>query len=204
MKKVLKILMSGLAFLVGLYPIIYFITNEKIGLLSGKNEAILSNIIWNASFYTHISLGGIALLIGWTQFYKKLRNKNLKLHRSIGKIYVLMVLFSAIAGIYLGFYANTTVAGAGFIGLGIVWFVSTFKAYVTIRQGDALAHQKMMIISYATCFAAVTFRLWLVGLNMVLSGLIAYSITAWLCWVPNVLIAYWINRQMDAKRVTLG
>ncbi len=45
-----------------------------------------------------------------------------------------------------------------------------------------------MIISYALCFAAVTLRIWLPILEVVFGDFnTAYIITAWLCWIPNLI-----------------
>src|SRR5690606_19806766 len=85
-----------LCIVVGLYPIIYFLIDRHFGLLSSKSQELLSNQMWNLGFYGHIVLGGIALLIGWTQFSSKLRKTRMALHRTIGKIYILSVLISGI------------------------------------------------------------------------------------------------------------
>jgi len=61
-KKILWILAIVLAISIGLYPSIYFFMDRKFGLLSSKSEELLANVIWNSAFYTHIILGGIALI----------------------------------------------------------------------------------------------------------------------------------------------
>src|SRR6185369_4534825 len=81
--KSLKILMAALALFVGLYPFRYFFVDRKFGLLQFKTEAVLTSPFWNVGFYSHIVPGGIALLIGWIQFNKKLRTKRLTWHRAI-------------------------------------------------------------------------------------------------------------------------
>ena len=134
-KKILRITAAVLAILVGLYPFIYFFINRKFGLLQSKSEALLSNVFWNTGFYLHIILGGIALLIGWTQFSGKLRNNKLKLHRQIGKIYVITALISAFTSVYIAFYATGGIAATlGFMSLGIIWFYTTLKAYTEIKK----------------------------------------------------------------------
>src|SRR5690606_28905393 len=72
---------NGLCILIGLYPIIYFLIDRRFGLLSSKSQELLSHQMWNFGFYGHIVLGGIALLIGWTQFSSNLRRKRKGLHR---------------------------------------------------------------------------------------------------------------------------
>lgn len=159
-KKTLKKLFVLLALVIGLYPIIYFLIDRKFGLLQTKSDEILSNSTWNIAFYTHIILGGIALLIGWIQFVPKVRINNKRLHRNLGKIYVISVLASSIAGIYIGLFATGGAwAAVGFIALSLIWFTSTLLAYTTIRKGKINAHYKMMIYSYAACSAAITLRI---------------------------------------------
>ena len=134
------------------------------------------------------------MLIGWLQFSKKLRQKNINLHRLIGKIYVGCVLLSAIAGFYIGYHATGgLVASVGFMSLAVVWFYVTFMAYRYIKAGNISGHQRMMIFSYAACWAAVTLRIYLPFLIMYFKGdfIPAYQIVAYLCWVPNIIFAYW-------------
>jgi len=190
-QKISKIVIALLAIIIGLYPTLYFFNERTFGLLSTKPGELLANITWNIAFYTHIILGGIALLIGWLQFNLKLRLRNLSIHRTVGKIYVICVLFSSLAGIGIGVFATGgLIAATGFICLGIVWFTTTLFAYLTIRNRQVEQHRRLMIYSYAACFAAVTLRIWLPLLTMIFGDfIIAYSIVAWLSWVPNILVA---------------
>jgi len=198
-KKISWIILVIMAIIVGLYPIIYFVIDRRFGLLQSKSNELLASNSWNLGFYTHIIFGGLALLIGWTQFATSFRNKNLKLHRRLGKIYVIAVLLSATAGIYIGFFApGGVLSSLGLICLGIIWLSSTLMAYQNIRKGQTEQHQKMMIYSYAACLAAVTLRLWLPLLSMTFENFItAYTIVAWLCWVPNIIVANIIARRIE-------
>ncbi|RCS27599.1 DUF2306 domain-containing protein [Polaribacter sp. WD7] len=179
---------------VGLYPAIYFVIDRKFGLLRSKSVSLLADTLWNTMFYTHIILGGIALLIGWLQFNKKLRLKNLKLHRKIGKVYVISVLLSAISGFYIGLHATGGLSSKlGFTAMAVFWFFSTLFGFTVIKNGNVIKHQKLMIYSYAACFSAVTLRIWLPILSNILGGFLpAYRIVAWLSWVPNIIVAYFI------------
>lgn len=187
------------AVLIGLYPGIYFLIDRKFGLLGSKPGELLTNTFWNIGFYTHIILGGLALLTGWTQFNSNFRNRNLSLHRRMGMVYIVAVVLSSISGIYIGFFATGGfLSSLGFITLGVVWLVSTVKAYTSIRMGAINIHQRMMIYSYAACFAAVTLRIWLpLLLNIFGDFVTAYTIVAWLCWIPNLMVAYLISRQIE-------
>lgn len=189
MKNILWALFGFFALAIGAYPGIYFVQDPRFGLLSSKSPELLDNLAWSIGFYTHIIAGGIALLLGWTQFSPRLRNRFLDAHRNIGKIYVLAALISGLAGLYIGFFATGgPIAAAGFVSLALVWLYTTWQAYRYIRQGQVLAHEQMMLYSYATCFAAVTLRIWLPILAMAFQDFIpAYRVVAWLCWVPNLL-----------------
>ena len=201
-KKVLAIITAVLATIVGLYPFIYFFIDRKFGLLQSKSDALLTNVFWNIGFYLHIIFGGIALLIGWTQFSVNLRTKKLKLHRQIGKVYVIMALISALTSIYIALYATGgIIASLGFISLGFIWFYTTWKAYTEIKKGQIEKHQKMMIYSYAACFSAVTLRIYLPILIMLFHDFNkAYVIVAWLCWIPNIIVAYFLVKQLQKQK----
>lgn len=193
-KKIPYYLLALCCVSIGLYPSIYFIIDRRFGLLASKSAALLADNLWNIMFYTHIILGGIALLIGWLQFHKKLRVKNINLHRTIGKIYIVSCLLSGIAGFYIALYATGGISPKlGFTAMAIFWFCSTLFGFTTIKKGNIIQHQKLMIYSYAACFSAVTLRIWLPILSSLLGGFLpAYRIVAWLSWVPNIIVAYFI------------
>jgi len=197
MKKASWIIIGISATLVGLYPIIYFLIDSQFGLLASKSAELLSDNFWNIAFYGHIVLGGLALLIGWLQFSIKLRGKKIKLHRTIGKTYVISVLISGICGLYIAFFATGGIISIlGFASLGIIWLATTILGFKAIKKGNVELHEKFMIFSYAACFAAVTLRIWLPILTSVMDDFTgAYRIVAWLCWVPNIIIAYFIVRK---------
>ena len=205
-KRASFILLAVLASLVGVYPVIYFIIDRRFGLLNSKSETLLESSIWNISFYTHIMLGGVALLIGWTQFVSKWRKQNPKVHRQIGKVYVFTVLLSAITSIYIALFATGgIVPSVGFICMGVVWFFTTFKAYLDIRNKKILSHQRMMIYSYATCLAAVTLRIYLpIFISVSNDFNKAYAVVSWLSWVPNLIVAYFIIQHLYPNQITVS
>ncbi len=187
-----------LAIGVGLYPSLYFFIERTFGLLGSKSQVLLESSLWNTMFYAHILLGGLALLVGWIQFSERIRRRALKLHRTLGKIYVIAVLISGVASLYIGYFATGgLVTSLGFICLGVIWLYTTLAAYRAIRQKKLHRHQNLMIYSYAACFAAVTLRIWLPILTALFDGafLPAYKIVAWLCWVPNIMVAYFIAKK---------
>jgi uncharacterized membrane protein len=188
---------------VGLYPFSYFVFDMSGGFPATKGQELLQSRIWNAAFYTHIFFGGIAMLAGFTQFSKKLRNRMLTLHRTFGKIYLVSVGISGITGLYIAMFASGGIISiTGFSGLAIGWLVTSFVAYSAIRKVDIDKHQRWMIRSYALCFAAVTLRIYIPLFQIVLGMefISAYRIIAWVCWVPNLLVAELIIRNLKRKK----
>ncbi len=195
--RLVLIFMAFSAIAIGIYPLVYFLADDRFGLLNTKTQEILASNVWRFFFYAHIAPGGIALAVGWMQFWRKFRLRNPAWHRRIGKVYVFMVLISATAGIYLSWHATGgIVSGSGFFLLGVIWFVSTVAAWQYALNRDFDKHQKAMILSYAICFAAVSLRIWLPLLEWI-SGdfMTAYKMVAWICWVPNLVIAILIIRK---------
>ena len=185
-----------LCVIVGAYPIVYLLADGKIGLLQIKSEDLMINLWWRLGFYAHIVCGGVALLVGWSQFVKSWRDRFPRVHRVVGKLYVLMVCVSSLAAVCISPQTSTGwIAGLGFGGLGVVWLYVTLQAYRSIRQKNLKRHECMMVYSYGACFAAVTLRMWLPLLIGVLrlDFAVAYPIVAWLCWVPNLIVAQSIN-----------
>ncbi len=191
-----KSILGVLCISVGLYPAIYFIIDPTFGLLASKSQELLANQLWNLGFYGHIVFGGMSLTIGWTQFVHRIRLKRPAVHRLIGKLYIIFVLISGSCAVYIAFFATGgIIAKTGFLFLGLIWLSTTILAYRAILQNQFDRHEHMMIYSYAACFAAVTLRIWL----PILTGyfgefLLPYQIVSWLCWVPNMLVAWLIVR----------
>ncbi len=143
----------------------------------------------------HVLGSGVALLIGGFQFLPKLRARRIRLHRWLGRSYLIAVLIGGIGGIVMAARADGGMAGQfGFFLLAVIWLVSGWQAYAAVRRGDIQAHRVWMIRNFALTFAAVTLRAYL-GLSQAVFGLTFaefYPAVAWLCWVPNLIIAEWL------------
>lgn len=180
------------AIVIGVYPFLYFLTDIGEGFLASKSPELLQGMIWKGAFYVHILFGAFAMLTGWSQFSKKIRGKFLTTHRLLGKVYVISVIASGVTGFYIALFANGgIVSSLGFVGLALTWLYTTTRAFLLIRAKNIERHQQWMIRSYAITFAAVTLRLWIPFSQAVMhmDFMEAYRIIAWLCWIPNLLIA---------------
>jgi uncharacterized membrane protein len=103
----------------------------------------------------HTLCGVIALLAGPIQFSTRFRQRHLKFHRVLGRIYVIAVFIGAFTGIALA---------AGRPGLpgtamqAAAWIVCTTAAFVTARNRQIIQHRQWMARSYAVTFTFVSSR----------------------------------------------
>ncbi|MCZ8073925.1 MAG: DUF2306 domain-containing protein, partial [Paucibacter sp.] len=91
---------------------------------------------------------------------------------------------------------------SGFGLMAVFWLATTLNAHRLIRQGHVKSHRDWMLRSYAVTLAGVTLRLYL-GVSVILGIKFfdAYPVLAWICWVPNLLVAEWlIRRRLPAAR----
>lgn len=147
--------------------------------------------------WAHTLGGAIAALIGPFQLIAKLRTSRPKLHRWLGRTYLLAVLAGSLAGMFFSTQAQAGLIGnIGFASLGVFWFYSAGRAYLAIRRGDVQTHRRWMVRNYALTFGAATLRIQLPLLIIAGVGFpIAYTLVAWISWVPNWLIVEWWLRR---------
>lgn len=149
-------------------------------------------------FFLHIGCGIVALALGAWNFVEASRRRFINLHRWIGRIYLICVLVSGIAGLALATTAQGGIAGQiGFGMLAVLWLSTGALAYYRIRNYDILLHRQWMIRNYALTFAAVTLRIW-IPLLIGSAGYDfqeAYAAIAWISWVPNLLVAEFLLRR---------
>jgi len=186
----------------------HFTLKSDVGFLAAK-QAYVNNNIWRTAFYIHVFTSIFTLLAGFTQFSSYVLKEHRTLHRILGRIYVIAVLFINFpSGMILAFNANGELpTRIAFIILDSLWFWFTLKAFVEIRKGNITAHRKFMIRSYALTFSAITLRLWklILSNSFTFDPATLYMIDAWLGFVPNLLFAEWyISRNINRKQESNG
>ena len=142
----------------------------------------------------HFLGGGIALLFGPWQFSAKLRRRSPSRHRWSGRLYLLGVLGSAGAGLYMAPRADGGLPAAwGFGTLAVLWIVTAALAFSSIRAGKVEEHRRWMVRNFALTYAAVMLRLYIPLAAAAGYGFdAAYPVIAWICWVPNLIVADWL------------
>lgn len=160
---------------------------------------------WRASFYTHVFTSCFVLIAGFTQFSRWLLRRYPRVHRRMGWAYFLIVtMVSGPAAWVMALYANGGLpARTSFTFLATLWIGFTLAAgYYAIRKRFAL-HGAYMLRSYALTLSAITLRLYTLILDMttLASPRDIYITTAWLSWVPNLLVAEWLIRRGLAEKL---
>lgn len=151
----------------------------------------------------HFLGGAVALVTGAAQLNTRLRNRWLGLHRWLGRTYAVAVAIGGLAALAMAPHAVTgTLAASGFAVLALCWLGTTALAVHAIRRRRMAEHRDWMVRSYALTLAAVTLRIYL-PLSQVagISFMLAYPVIAWLCWVPNALVAEWFLRTRRAREL---
>lgn len=142
----------------------------------------------------HLAGGLVALAIGAWQFNTRIRLRFLNLHRWMGRGYVIAVMvggLGAMAMVRVSLHGMVTHVGFGL--LAGLWLFTTLQGYRRILAHDQVGHRQWMIRSYSLTLAAVTLRVYIpLGMSLGMSFADVYQTVAWLCWVPNLIVAEWV------------
>lgn len=162
----------------------------------GGVEATMAFVAYHAqlrpiAFFAHVILAPVALALVPFQLWQGLRDRRPLVHRLMGRAYGMAVVISGASGLWL---AVTTEAGPvaafGFGLLAVLWLGTTITGIRLAMGGDRIAHRRWMIRSIALTLAAVTLRIQIpVGMVLEVPFDTAYPVIAWLCWVPNLILA---------------
>lgn len=145
----------------------------------------------------HVFASALALLLGPLQFWPAWRARHPRWHRWSGRVYLgVAVALGGMAGLYMSLHAfGGPVAKLGFACLALAWMYSGARAFAAARARDFAAHRRWMLRNFALSFAAVTLRLYLPASQVLgLDFASAYAAIAWLCWVPNLVVAERLQR----------
>jgi uncharacterized membrane protein len=145
--------------------------------------------------YCHVFAASVALLLGPFQFSARLRSSRPRLHRWMGCAYLgVGVLVGGLSALYMAQFAfGGLIAKLGFSISAMFWLYSGACALLAVRSGAIEEHRRWMVRNFALAFGAITLRLYLgasiaAGIDLAT----AYALIAWLCWLPNLLLADWI------------
>lgn len=193
----LKVLSAGLilyaSYLLILLSLPYIYFKPGIEFLATK-QLIYHIDSWRISFYTHVFTSPIVILTGLFQFNRKIIHSFPKLHRILGKTYIITVLFvSGPSALVMAFHANGGYfAQISFVLLSLVWILCTWFSYHFARKGNFSIHASWSIRSYALTLSAVTLRFYAYLFdvyNVPIPPRETYILLSFLSWIPNLIFA---------------
>ena len=192
---VLYILLCFFSFLMLRITLQYIPINLDVAFLRIKQDYI--NIIpWRIAFFIHVFTSMFALLAGFTQFSNSILKNYTRIHRTIGKMYVLVILcLTGPSGFIMAIYANGGFPSkVGFLVLDILWMYFTANAFRFALKKDFKNHKNYMYRSYALTLAAITLRAWKYVLVFLFqpAPMDVYRVVAWLGFVPNLLLVEYL------------
>jgi len=198
LKKMAYSIFYIMAFSVSVYGLL-FLTLDWLGSQYLKDKFSLTPI----AMYSHIIGGSVTLIVGALQMNQLFRKRFITAHKVLGRIYMIAVIFSGSAGLFMATQSmGGMVAHFGFGTMAVLWLFTVYMAYIRIRQGQVSAHKYWMILNYSLTCSAITLRLylpsfpWLFNLDFMTS----YTIISWMAWVPNILIAQLYLMKTNAKK----
>ena len=110
--------------------------------------------------FPHIFFATIAFVTGPFQFSTRLRKRSLRLHRLLGRTYVVSIGLGAPFAILLNIIHPMAGPDFSFEGItqGSVWLLTTVVAWQAARQRQIPMHQLWMARSYSVTFIFVLSR----------------------------------------------
>lgn len=203
--KKVRTLVFIFAFLIAGYAIVQygFLQASSAGLVSFKLQKPNFELKpWIYVLYAHIFTAIFALMIGPFQLFIKPTHARRRWHRRLGYGYVVSIVISGIVNVYLSLFATGGwISGLGFMSLDVLWVSTTLIAVRKIIAKDVQAHQVWMLRSYALTFSAVTLRILLAPLAILLGDFeAAFRVVAWACWIPNLLVIEVVIARMRLRQ----
>jgi uncharacterized membrane protein len=139
--------------------------------------------------------GTVALLLGVFQFSNRVRQRHLRLHRVLGRIYVASVAIAAPVAVKIAtiLVIPTLVMASAIQAFG--WVVTTATALYYVRTGRIQQHREWMMRSYPFAMVFVVVRVILAIPAVARMGELGVATTVWsviatACFLPSFVIAW--------------
>ncbi len=132
--------------------VISSVINEEIPILFNKPADLerLKSMSW--LLIPHILSSTIALVIGPFQFSSRIRSNNIRLHKKLGKLYIISIIIAAPFSILLNIYypppgSHMTFAFEN-ITQGAIWLISALLAWLAAIKRQINLHKMWAARSY--------------------------------------------------------
>lgn len=185
------IVLGVLAAVTALYAVPRYVTGNTGDSAIPLNSDMVAHYL---ALAFHAVPAGLALVLGPLQFITPLRARFPRAHRITGRVYMISVVFAALAAfVATAFSVDGFAAQIAFGLLGVAWLYSLVQGYRTIRRGEVQLHRIWMIRNYALTFSAVTLRIFLLS-GLALRPLLGidfselYTASVWAAIFINVVV----------------
>ncbi|WP_454827912.1 DUF2306 domain-containing protein [Pseudoxanthomonas wuyuanensis] len=150
--------------------------------------------------WTHLTGGALTILVGPLQFLTRWPRAYPRLHRWMGRFYMIGMLIACAGAI--GLIATSPAPfeiRSAFAATALAWLTTALTALIAIRRGRVGPHRRWMIRNYLVTLSPITFRILLqVQLAMGLApSPTMIAALLWLSWVLPLLIHEGVWRIVD-------
>jgi len=172
------------------FYVLTFIEYRKGYVPENFKRGFFDSRIW---FIGHIAGASASLILGPLQFWKRLRTRYVKYHRTAGKIFIIGSLIAAVCAFRINLMYDCKPCRVSLGILSVIWFTCTAAAWWAIKNKNIKAHRQFMVRSYTAALAFVFIRIFpLLGYGRVFpfldSPMERRTTAEWLCWVIPFLV----------------
>ena len=116
---------------------------------------------WDKQFFYvfHLVTAIAPLVLGPLQFWNWFRNRYIKLHRTLGKLYIFGSLLGGISAFILAITIQYEGSIVPLVFLSLLWLFMTIAAWVTVRNKNIKGHRLFMIRSYTLALTFIVLRI---------------------------------------------
>ncbi|HZH75698.1 MAG TPA: DUF2306 domain-containing protein [Archangium sp.] len=179
-------------------------------------EMIPKQFEWPVQNMIHRLGGTLYMVMGVLQFSKTFRARRPRVHRWMGRAFILLSFAAAISGVTMAYTHGMagTVELVPSIVFGALMIFATARAYLYARARDLAQHREWMIRSFSIGLGVATIRI-LYGVGIATTSLTPtqlIGVTFWSGWLVTMAAGEWWIRQtrparrsdMQAQPVPLG
>ncbi len=150
----------------------------------------------------HGVFGALALLIAPFQFSSRLRQRHIRVHRFMGRLYIFGVAVAAPVSIPVAVILGPSVLVMAATTQAVGWIVTTATAFYCVRTGRIQQHREWMMRSYPFAVVFIVVRAILAIPAIERMGEVGFVSVVWsviaaACFLPSFLIAW--NGVLAAK-----
>jgi uncharacterized membrane protein len=140
----------------------------------------------------HGIAGTLALFLGPLQFSKRIRQRNLRLHRIVGRCYVAGVAICSPLAIYIGIVHTPPILSVAAVVQATAWMLTTGAAFLCARRGNIPQHRQWVVRSYAIALIFLEVRVVQAIPAITRMGLDGVTYVVWTCIALSLLVPEFI------------